>query len=612
MNRRTKLFAALIVVSVLFVSLAILNAEDIRASQGGRVGFSGNPATNNGRDCTECHPKGATKPTVWISGPTAVTAGTSYTYRVTVKGGPGKSAGLGVSTLDFAGVLRSLSADTQVIDRELAHTAPKPFVDGKAVFKFSWKAPNYPGVVTMYAAGNSTNGRYDMLGDGVTRNVLQITVQGGGATPTPTPTPRPSDIDAQLIPVVPKSASPNFFKALEVKHAGDSRLFVVQKGGQIKIVQNGRKLSGTFLNLSGKVRTAGSNGLLGLAFHPQYRTNRYFYVFYTYATASGESRSRVSRFQASATNPNTAETKETAILEIRHRTFDGHKGGAMHFGPDGYLYIASGDGGTLGSPQPFAQNLADLHGKILRIDVDGVGAAGCDQSGQNPTLYAIPPGNPFSDGPGGDCDEIWAYGLRNPWRFSIDRSSGDLWIADVGQSLYEEIDWQPAGGSVGRNFGWNVMEGQHCYGAATCDTTGLTLPIYEYGHTDGKCSITGGLVYGGASLPHLAGKYLFADFCTGELWTLAGSPGAPIVSTLRVAPASAGGPVAFGEDCGGELYVVAHGEGEVYRVVPANVSQLPPVTCISQRAGGQPSGLPAGDSLLFAPLWLQDSGGIRR
>lgn len=591
---------------MLKLGLAIISGQAIRASQGGRVGFSGNPGVNNASDCTECHPAGATRPTVKINGPITVTAGLAYTYKMVIEGGPGQTAGFDVSTQNFAGVLRSLSADTQLIDHELTHTAPKPFVDAKVIFKFSWKAPGYPGIVTMYAAGNSTNGRNDMLGDGVRRATLQITVQGGGPTPTATPSPR--DADVQLISIVPKGTSPNFLKALEVKHAGDNRLFVVQKGGIIRIVQNGKKVTGRFLDLSGKVRTDGENGLLGLAFHPQYAANRYFYVYYSYTTASGQVHSRVSRFRASATNPNRAETAETVILEFNH-VIDGHKAGALNFGPDGYLYIASGDGGTLRSPQPFAQDPADLHGKILRIDVNGTDARGCDQSGQSPARYAIPPGNPLSDGPGGACDEIWAYGLRNPWRFSFDRVTGDLWIADVGQSLYEEIDWMPAGGPAERNFGWNVMEGSHCYNAASCNTAGLALPIYEYSHSDGKCSITGGPVYRGASLPGLAGKYLFADFCTGELWTLAGSPAAPLVSALRVAPAAPGGPAAFGEDCGGEVYVVAHGEGEVYRVVPASVSQLPPVACSASAAEAEspPSELPEAGSRLFAPLWLQDS-----
>lgn len=614
MNQSTKKAAiTLAAVAILMIGLVVLGVETSRASQGGRVGYSGNPAINNGRDCTECHPTGATKPKVAISGPTTVTAGKSYTYRVTVKGGPGNTAGFDVSTQDEAGVLRSVSADTQVIDKELTHTAPKLFVEGKAIFKFSWKAPPYPGVVTMYAAGNSTNGRYDMLGDGVARTNVQITVMGGGPTPTPTPTPRPRDADVQFVSIVPKGTSPNFFKALEIKHAGDNRLFVVQKTGHIRIVQNGRKLAGYFLNLNGKVRTSGENGLLGLAFHPQYRFNRYFYVYYSYATASGEVHSRVSRFRTSASNPNLAETTETVILEFRH-VIDGHKAGTMHFGPDGYLYIASGDGGTLGSPQPFAQNLGDLHGKILRIDVDRAGAPGCDQSGQNPALYAIPPGNPFADGPGGACDEVWAYGLRNPWRFSIDRLSEDMWIADVGQSAYEEIDWQPAGGQAGRNFGWNVMEGRHCYGSLECDTTGLTHPVYEYSHMGGRCAITGGPIYRGAALSSLVGRYLFADYCTGELWTLAGSPAAPVISALRQSPAPLAGPAAIGEDCGGELYIAAHSEGEVYRLVPPGVSQLPPITCSPGAAssGDLPPELPEDGLRLFTPLWLQDSEDFRR
>lgn len=614
MNSGTKRLAITFAASaVLMMALLILGSQASRASMGGRVGYSGNPAASNGRDCTECHTTGAAKPTIRITGPTTVTAGASYSYWVTIKGGPSQTAGVNVSTQGFAGVLTPLNSELRVINQELTHKTPKPMVDGKAVFKFTWRAPAYPGVVTMYAAGNSSNGRLDMLGDGVRRSTLQITVLGSAPSPTPTPTPRPVDADIRLLSIVPQGTTHNFFQPLEIKQAGDDRLFVVQRKGVILIVKNGAKLSTSFLNLTTKVSTKGTNGLLGLAFHPQYATNRYFYVMYTYAMASGEIRSRVSRFRTSATDRNRAESAETVILDFGHE-IDGHKAGAMHFGPDGYLYIAAGDSSTVAYPQPFSQDLTNLHGKILRIDVDGAGAQGCDESAQNPAHYAIPPGNPFADGPGGTCDEIWAYGLRNPWRFSIDRPNGDLWIADVGQSLYEEIDWMPAGGTAGLNFGWNVMEGQHCYNSPACDATGMTLPIYEYEHSGGRCSITGGLTYRGAALTNLAGHYVFADFCTGELWEMVGSPAAPVISPLRVWPAAPVEPVAFGEDCGGELYVVAYSEGEVYRVVAPNVSRLPAVRCSAGAASSAdlPPELPEDGLRIFTPLWLQDSEDFRR
>jgi glucose/arabinose dehydrogenase len=331
---------------------------------------------------------------------------------------------------------------------------------------------------------------------------------------------------------------------------GDStRLFVVEQGGQIRVIRNDTLLATPFLDLSSLVSTGGEQGLLSLAFHPGYQTNRYCYVSYTDTNGN----SRIARYRTSA-NPDVADPLSASEILSVTQPYANHNGGLVAFGPDGKLYIGFGDGGSGGDPQGNGQNRNTLLGKLLRIDVDGG------------SPYAIPADNPFV-GTGGVRGEIWAYGLRNPWRFSFDAVTGDLYIADVGQSAREEVDVQPAGSAGGANYGWNVMEGTICYGAASCSETGLTLPVTDYPHTNGACSITGGYVYRGQALPVLGGRYLYSDYCTG--WVRSFSYVGGQASDARDWPALAvgSGVTSFGEDGRGNLYIMTQG-GSLYRIVP--------------------------------------------
>lgn len=337
---------------------------------------------------------------------------------------------------------------------------------------------------------------------------------------------------------------------LYVTYAKDQtgRLFVVEQPGRIRIVENGRLLETPFLDISGRVLAGGERGLLGLAFHPAYRRNGRYVVNYTRrpdgATVLAEY--RVSN------NPNVSRTEEKTLLVVA-QPYANHNGGMVEFGPDGFLYVARGDGGSGGDPDNRGQNREDLLGKILRLDVD------------RGEPYAIPPDNPFATG--GGRPEIYAYGLRNPWRFSFDRETGALWAADVGQDEWEEIDVVRLGG----NYGWRIMEGNHCFRPrAGCDRTGLEPPVAEYGHDGSRCSIIGGSVYRGGRIPALRGVYVYGDFCSGEIFGLVdATPGQPGVSgAQRVLLASGLRLSSFGADENGELYVVGHG-GTVHRLAEA-------------------------------------------
>ncbi len=344
----------------------------------------------------------------------------------------------------------------------------------------------------------------------------------------------------ELIPTVTAGLK----NPLYLTHAGDDsgRLFVVEQVGRVRIIQKGRLLDAPFLDLTNRVRSGGERGLLGLAFHPRYRQNRRYVVSYT---REPDGATVVAEYRASE-DSNRSETTEKVLLTVP-QPYANHNGGMVEFGPDGFLYIARGDGGSGGDPGNRAQNREELLGKILRIDVD------------HGTPYAIPSGNPFAAG--GGRPEIFAYGLRNPWRFSFDRETGELWAADVGQDDWEEIDLIRRG----ENYGWRIMEGAHCFHPKTgCQTTGLILPVAEYRNQGPRCSITGGYVYRGAGIPTLRGAYLFGDYCSGEVMTLSnGRAGAPLVllsTGLKIS--------SFGQDQAGELYVVGH-EGTVHRLVKA-------------------------------------------
>jgi len=345
---------------------------------------------------------------------------------------------------------------------------------------------------------------------------------------------------------------------LQAPPGDTTRLFIVEKTGTIRIFRNGALLPGAFLDLSTQVSHGSEQGLLGLAFHPRYASNGKFYVDYT--DAQGDT--RVVEYLVSS-NPDVASGTWRSIL-IVDQPYSNHNAGQLAFGPDGDLYVGFGDGGSAGDPQDRAQNPDSLLGKMLRIHVDAPDpAAG--------TEYSIPPDNPFV-GRSGYRPEIWALGLRNPWRYAFDRATGDLYIADVGQNLWEEVDVEPAGRG-GRNYGWNVTEGFHCYSAAQCDTTGFTAPVVEYGH-DAGCSITGGYVYRGRAVPDLDGVYFYGDYCSGFVRSFRYANGVATderdwTSSLRT---SSGGAMAglssFGQDARGELYLLLLG-GEIYRIDPS-------------------------------------------
>jgi glucose/arabinose dehydrogenase len=361
-----------------------------------------------------------------------------------------------------------------------------------------------------------------------------------------------SPVDPAAVVVRFHRVASGLTKPLFVTHAGDGsdRLFIVEQGGKIRILENGALLPAPFLDLSGSVSTGGEQGLLGLAFHPSYETNHKVYVNYT--NTSGNT--IVAEYLASAGNPDTVDTSTRRRLLWIDQPYSNHNGGMIAFGPDGYFYIGMGDGGSGGDPGNRAQNLSSLFGKMLRIDVDGTSAG---------KAYAIPPDNPYVGVSG--LDEIWNRGWRNPWRFSFDRATGDLWAGDVGQNKYEEIDRLTAAGGTGRgrNLGWPIMEGRHCYRPSSgCSTSGLTMPLIEYGRSGG-CSVTGGYVHRGADSPPLNGTYIYGDFCSGRIWAVPSTAASPASPTLIADTAML--ISSFGEDEAGRLYVVDH-KGAVYRL----------------------------------------------
>ncbi len=343
---------------------------------------------------------------------------------------------------------------------------------------------------------------------------------------------------------------------------GDDRLFLVEQRGVIRIWEDGSLLAEPFLDIDSLVAGVSQfseRGLLGLAFHPDYASNGLFFVNYTNTSGT----SVIARYETEAGNPYKADHASAEIVLTQAQPFANHNGGMLAFGPDGYLYCGLGDGGSAGDPQENGQNLGTLLGKMIRIDVD-------------PLPYTSPPDNPFVDVPGA-LDPIWALGLRNPWRWSFDRTTGDLWIADVGQGAYEEVNRQSASSAGGENYGWDQMEGLHCYEPPTdCGEDSLDLPIHEYEHGDQHCSVTGGYVYRGALVPELEGVYLFGDYCSSTIWGLAyDSAGDSVASvtdlTAELDPGGVlGGVSSFGEDGAGELVVVSRGggaNGAVYRIV---------------------------------------------
>lgn len=352
-----------------------------------------------------------------------------------------------------------------------------------------------------------------------------------------------------------QNAYPNlrFSKPLDFQSPEDDtdRIFVVEQGGTIKVFPNNETVSEstTFLDISSNLVNRDELGLLGLVFHPNYRSNGLFYVMYT----SSSDLAVVSSFQVSSSNPDVADASSETILLRIPQPFTNHNGGQLAFGPDGYLYIAAGDGGSGGDPQGNAQNLTNLLGKILRIDVDRT---------ENGLEYAIPSDNPFVSSRS-SRHEIYAYGLRNPWRFSFDVQSNVLWAGDVGQNVIEEIDVIESGA----NYGWNTFEGTQCFNSATCDTNGFVAPVFEYDQSANDRSITGGYVYRGQTLNSLQGLYIYGDFISGKIWGLSTNLGSTLTNQLLVEsrlPISS-----FGTDSNNELYVCAF-DGAIYKFVEAS------------------------------------------
>ncbi|WBV56881.1 PQQ-dependent sugar dehydrogenase [Chryseobacterium daecheongense] len=338
---------------------------------------------------------------------------------------------------------------------------------------------------------------------------------------------------------------------VEITNANDSRLFVVQQNGIIKIIQPSGTINATnFLNISSKVLYGGERGLLGLAFHPQYATNGYFFVYYNNATNGNIT---VARYTVSSTDPNVADASSEKIILNIPKPFDNHNGGSVHFAPDGKLWVVTGDGGSGGDPNNNAQNKNSLLGKMLRLDINSTNA------------YNIPPDNPFVGIDG--ADEIWAYGLRNAWKFSFDLTTGNAMIADVGQGQIEEINKNPIT-QAGINYGWRCYEGNTAYNTGGCAATStMTFPVAVYDHSGGKCSITGGYVYRGTLYPALQGKYFFADYCSNQIGMLSSDN-----SITWTTSYSGNGFSTFGQDNQNGLYVAGVNSGKIYKITSGTLS----------------------------------------
>ncbi len=340
---------------------------------------------------------------------------------------------------------------------------------------------------------------------------------------------------------------------VDIAHCNDDRIFILQKAGKIRILQNGKLLDSTFLDITDKVNSRGNEqGLLGLAFHPDYKNNGFFFV--NYIDKSSPAQTIVAKYKVSSIDSNRAVNAETVLLRIT-QPFTNHNGGCLKFGKDGYLYIGMGDGGSSGDPNNNAQNPKELLGKMLRIDVN------------SDSTYAIPSSNPFINN-NNYRPEIWSVGLRNPWRFSFDRLNGDLWIGDVGQGDWEEVDYETFGSKGGVNYGWRCYEGNHNYNVTNCNAKqNYTFPIHEYfsDQTKDGCSITGGYVYRGFQNPTYYGKYIFADYCSGKIWWLEKATDTTYTSK-QIYKFLSNQISSFGEDVNGELYFTAIAEGALYKI----------------------------------------------
>ncbi len=388
--------------------------------------------------------------------------------------------------------------------------------------------------------------------------------------------------EIRTVQVVSEIASPT-----DIQNAADGsgRLFLVQQNGIVRILKNGALVAAPFLDIRNKTASGGERGLLGLAFPPGFAEKQRFYVDYT--DLNGDT--IIAQYRVTG-NADVADAGSEIVLLKIAQPFSNHNGGQVRFGPDGYLYIAMGDGGSGGDPQGNGQRLNTLLGKLLRVDVESV-----------PGQVRIPPDNPFVNTTGAR-GEIWAQGLRNPWRFSFDRVTRDLWIADVGQEVYEEIDFQPASSRGGENYGWNVMEGMHCYRAG-CQTTGV-LPVAEYTHAAGGCSVTGGFVYRGSAWGGLRGIYLYGDYCSGRIWGLERQGGE---WNNRLLLSSGFGITTFGEDEAGEVYVANAGNGAIHRIEGSRAPRFNAAAVVN--AASFASGMVAGSLATVFAAGVRDAPG---
>jgi glucose/arabinose dehydrogenase len=374
----------------------------------------------------------------------------------------------------------------------------------------------------------------------------------------PAPSTGPFPVAGTLGGVALKQVASGLGTVTGITHAGDARLFLTARDGRILIrAGGGNVLPQPFLDIHDQTTTDGERGLLSTAFHPHYAETGFFFVNYT----NLQGNTVIARYHVAAGDPNLADPASAKILLTIAQPFSNHNGGQLQFGPDGYLYIGMGDGGDANDPACRAQKTDGLLGKMLRIDVD--------QNVATPPYYGIPPSNPFR-GAGNPLDEIWASGVRNPWRFSFDRQTGDLWIADVGQGRREEIDFQPAGDHGGENYGWKIMEGTLCNlseacpaSVPACDSAAFTPPVLEYDHGSG-CAVTGGYVYRGSAVTALRGSYVFGDLCSGTIW-VAARQGSGF--TVRTVSGTIPQLISFGEDSSGELYASNVG-GQLFRFDP--------------------------------------------